>query len=82
MAAYLGQTKILRQKLNEAKSKYPDLFGTTEDTISVQTIDLFQGDENKYVIISLVRSNVDKIGFLDDMNRRCVAQSRSLLEFF
>jgi superfamily I DNA and/or RNA helicase len=25
----------------------------------------------------MVRSGVDKIGFLNDMNRRCVAQSRA-----
>ena len=39
---------------------------------------MFQGDENKFVIVSLVRSNDrDKIGFLKDINRRCVAQSRA-----
>ena len=36
-----------------------------------------KGDENKYVIVSLVRSGVDKIGFLDQRNRKCVAQSRA-----
>ena len=45
--------------------------------ISVQTIDMYQGDENEYVIVSLVRSCVNSIGFLDSMNRRCVAQSRA-----
>ncbi|XP_046849228.1 NFX1-type zinc finger-containing protein 1-like [Xenia sp. Carnegie-2017] len=46
--------------------------------IQVQTIDMYQGDENKYVIISLVRSNDEnRIGFLEKMNRRCVAQSRA-----
>ena len=42
LAAYLGQTKILRQKLKDAKLKYPRLFGDTDEMISVQTIDLFQ----------------------------------------
>jgi hypothetical protein len=42
LAAYLGQTKILRQKLKEAKLKFPHLFGLLNETISVQTIDLFQ----------------------------------------
>ena len=43
LGGYLGQTKILRQKLKDAKSKYPDLFDdTSEETVSVQTIDLFQ----------------------------------------
>jgi helicase required for RNAi-mediated heterochromatin assembly 1 len=75
LAAYLGQTKILRQKLRQAKEKYPELFG--DEMISVQTIDMYQGDENKVVIVSLVRSGVDGIGFLDSLNRRCVAQSRA-----
>ena len=38
---------------------------------------MYQGDENEYIIVSLVRSCVDSIGFLDTINRRCVAQSRS-----
>lgn len=38
-------------------------------------LDFFQGDENKYVIVSLVRSSA--LGFLNSMNRRCVAQSRA-----
>ena len=74
LTPYLGQTKVLRQKLREAKENYK-LF--SELLISVQTIDMYQGDENEYVIVSLVRSCVDSIGFLDSINRRCVAQSRS-----
>ena len=42
LGAYLGQIKILRQKLKDARLKYPHLFGITEDTVYVQTIDLFQ----------------------------------------
>ncbi len=75
MAAYLGQTKILRQKLKQAKENYPELFG--DNMISVQTIDMYQGDENEFVIVSLVRSGDEGIGFLDSLNRRCVAQSRA-----
>ena len=74
LTPYLGQTKVLRQKLRDAKEKY-HLF--SDQTVSVQTIDMYQGDENEYVIVSLVRSCVDSIGFLNTINRRCVAQSRS-----
>lgn len=74
LTAYLGQTKILRQMLRDAREKFRLLDG---EMISVQTIDMYQGDENDYVIISLVRSCVNSIGFLDTMNRRCVAQSRA-----
>lgn len=49
-----------------------------KNTVSIHTVDLYQGDENDFVIISLVRSNESgKIGFVGDLNRRCVAQSRS-----
>ncbi len=47
-------------------------------SIIIHTIDLYQGDENDIVIVSLVRSNDNgNIGFLKLLNRRCVAQSRS-----
>ena len=47
-------------------------------TLKVHTIDMYQGDENDIVIVSLVRSNNKKmIGFLKLLNRRCVAQSRA-----
>ena len=46
--------------------------------VKIYTVDMYQGDENDFVIVSLVRSNPDKkIGFLSEMNRRCVAQSRA-----
>jgi hypothetical protein len=85
LAAYLGQTKLLRNLMKQAKAKHPELFqeidggnGEKEGFIQVQTIDMFQGDENQYVIISLVRSNTyGGIGFLKELNRRCVAQSRA-----
>jgi superfamily I DNA and/or RNA helicase len=58
-----------------ARSRYPHLFGGVDgadgDLVTVQTVDLFQGDENKYVIVSLVRSGVPKLGFLEAKNRRC-----------
>ena len=85
LAAYLGQTKLLRNLITQAKTQYPQLFqekddgnGEKEGRIQVQTIDMYQGDENQYVIISLVRSNTHGgIGFLKELNRRCVAQSRA-----
>ena len=47
-----------------------------ENIPQVSTIDLFQGDENDYIIVSLVRSNKstrkNNIGFMSEMNRRCV----------
>ena len=89
LAAYLGQTKLLKKLLKKEKNRQPELFQDSEynedgemvqkvSSIQVQTIDMYQGDENKYVLISLVRSNNrGAIGFLKEMNRRCVAQSRA-----
>ena len=94
LAAYLGQTKLLRKMLKRKQTNHPELFQDIEkiepededddvkvkinSSIQVQTIDMYQGDENKYVLISLVRSNRrGAIGFLKEMNRRCVAQSRA-----
>ncbi|XP_046848921.1 NFX1-type zinc finger-containing protein 1-like [Xenia sp. Carnegie-2017] len=90
LAAYLGQTKLLRHLIKaenekikkDQDKKYDQKHQDNKDDwdsfVQVQTIDMYQGDENKYVIISLVRSNdKNKIGFLNKMNRRCVAQSRA-----
>ncbi|XP_028413034.1 NFX1-type zinc finger-containing protein 1-like [Dendronephthya gigantea] len=85
LAAYLGQTKLLRNLMKKAKAKRPTLFQEIQESgeekegfIQVQTIDMFQGDENEYVLVSLVRSNDrNNIGFLKELNRRCVAQSRA-----
>ena len=76
LAAYQGQTKLLRDMIKKEIDNTTRRF--KEDFIKVQTIDNYQGDENKYIIISLVRSNEENsIGFLREMNRRCVAQSRA-----
>ena len=79
LAAYLGQTKLLRNLMKQLFNSYDkDNKGGQENFVQVQTIDNYQGDENKYVIVSLVRSNKENnIGFLNKMNRRCVAQSRA-----
>ena len=46
--------------------------------LQIQTIDMYQGDENDIVIVSLTRSNDKfKVGFMKELNRRCVAQSRA-----
>ena len=38
---------------------------------------LFQGEENKVILLSLVRSGVRDIGFMKEKNRICVAISRA-----
>eukprot|EP00095_Tigriopus_kingsejongensis_P009491 maker-scaffold661_size154698-snap-gene-0.22 protein:Tk09491 transcript:maker-scaffold661_size154698-snap-gene-0.22-mRNA-1 annotation:"predicted protein" len=75
LAPYLGQTKLIRSLLPNTLTQ---VLGSQPERPSVQTIDMFQGDENDFIIVSLVRSNArGQIGFLDSLNRRCVAQSRA-----
>jgi superfamily I DNA and/or RNA helicase len=46
--------------------------------VLVTVVDNYQGEENKIILLSLVRSNVDqKIGFLSLENRVNVALSRA-----
>ena len=76
LSPYLGQTRYLRKMIKQKKDSSPKY--SEKGLVQVQTIDNYQGDENKYVIISLVRSNEENIiGFLKARNRRCVAQSRA-----
>lgn len=50
---------------------------------NVVTVDSYQGEENKVVILSLVRSNGNRsIGFLGVENRVCVALSRAQCGFY
>ena len=69
LSGYKGQTAVLRKM---ARS-----LGSERQRLDVQTIDMFQGDENDIVIVSTTRSNPEKKpGFMGVLNRRCVAQSR------
>ena len=80
LAAYQGQATLIRKDLKKLSTSKPTLFQfeDKDNFITTNTIDMFQGDENKYIIVSLVRSNnKGQIGFLGELNRRCVAQSRA-----
>lgn len=46
--------------------------------VKITVVDNFQGEENKIILLSLVRSNaMARIGFLATENRVCVALSRA-----
>ena len=72
------QERIIETK-NRGKRKIIKTEMIFEDTeVKINTVDMYQGDENDIVIVSLVRSNKNgDIGFVKEMNRRCVAQSRA-----
>ncbi|ORX48781.1 P-loop containing nucleoside triphosphate hydrolase protein [Hesseltinella vesiculosa] len=70
---YAGQRTTIRRYLREERRV--DLDPTA---IRVSSVDGYQGEENKIIILSLVRSNMHgQIGFLKVANRVCVALSRA-----
>lgn len=82
--AGLIQTPPNAEKKDKGKDKgkgketEADRKNTISNSVKIHTVDMYQGDENDFVIVSLVRSNAGKkIGFLSERNRRCVAQSRA-----
>ncbi|RDK39409.1 ATP binding protein [Aspergillus phoenicis ATCC 13157] len=72
---YNGQ----RKKLLTVLRYHPYLQG---QYVKVVTVDSYQGEENEIVILSLVRSGENDIGFLSIANRVCVALSRARRGFY
>ncbi|RAK90019.1 DEAD box helicase [Aspergillus costaricaensis CBS 115574] len=72
---YNGQ----RKKLLTVLRHHPYLQG---QYLKVVTVDSYQGEENEIVILSLVRSGENDIGFLSIANRICVALSRARRGFY
>lgn len=73
ISPYKQQVHILKELLQHS----PDLMEYS-NSISVNTIDSFQGQERDIVYISMVRSNADGIiGFLSDIRRMNVAMTRA-----
>lgn len=74
IAAYSGQFFLLR-KLQQER---PECKG-----VKICVLDSFQGEENKIILLSLVRNNDQGvIGFLRTKNRVCVALSRAKHGFY
>uniref|UniRef100_A0A8D8VRA4 NFX1-type zinc finger-containing protein 1 n=1 Tax=Cacopsylla melanoneura TaxID=428564 RepID=A0A8D8VRA4_9HEMI len=70
IAAYRGQVELFEETVS---SRFPHLIN-----MRITTIDAYQGEENKIILLSLVRSNAhNNIGFLKTANRVCVALSRA-----
>lgn len=69
LTPYSGQFFLLRKLQRE----HPVCSG-----VRICVVDNFQGEENKIILLSLVRSNEEgKVGFLSTDNRVCVALSRA-----
>ncbi|OCT50332.1 Helicase required for RNAi-mediated heterochromatin assembly 1 [Cladophialophora carrionii] len=72
---YNGQRKRILRELKE--------FPQFRTYVNVKTVDSYQGEENDIVILSLARNNQEgKIGFLENVNRSCVALSRAKYGFY
>ncbi|OXU25033.1 hypothetical protein TSAR_011075 [Trichomalopsis sarcophagae] len=70
LCTYTGQLFTLTKE----KSRYSSIL----QDLRVTTVDNFQGEENKIILLSLVRNNGEgNIGFLKEENRVCVALSRA-----
>lgn len=72
---YSAQAKLLNDMV---RNNFPSEI----DRIRVGTVDAFQGKEFDVVLLSVVRSNAEeesnqRVGFLDNDNRLCVAFSRA-----
>jgi hypothetical protein len=73
LTMYTGQLLVIRKLM--PKERF--------EGVRVTAVDNFQGEENKIILLSLVRSNTrNKIGFLGIQNRICVALSRAQEGFF
>jgi len=73
LTMYTGQLLLLQEKMPRKA------FGG----VRVCAVDNFQGEENDIILLSLVRSNLDqRIGFLNESNRICVALSRARHGFY
>ncbi|KAK4298586.1 hypothetical protein Pmani_029078 [Petrolisthes manimaculis] len=69
LTPYSGQFFLLRRLQREIEEC---------SGVRICVVDSFQGEENKIILLSLVRSNEEgKVGFLETENRVCVALSRA-----
>ncbi len=76
ISPYRAQVKYLRHLI-----KRISFFKPFRNSISINTVDGFQGQERDIIVISLVRSNEDgEIGFLRDLRRMNVAMTRARMK--
>lgn len=76
ISPYRGQVQLLRQMLSKRESMKP-----FRKSISINTVDGFQGQERDIILVSMVRSNEEgRIGFLNDLRRMNVAITRARMK--
>lgn len=76
ISPYKVQTQYLRHLVKKNEFLKP-----LRESISINTVDGFQGQERDIILISLVRSNEEgQIGFLNDLRRMNVAMTRARMK--
>ncbi|KAG7466190.1 hypothetical protein MATL_G00162160 [Megalops atlanticus] len=76
LTTYNGQKHLIRDVVNQRCARNP-FFGQPS---KVTTVDRFQGQQNDYIILSLVRTKA--VGHLRDVRRLVVAMSRARLGLY
>eukprot|EP00055_Hartaetosiga_balthica_P013350 m.68179 g.68179 ORF g.68179 m.68179 type:complete len:1471 (-) comp8237_c0_seq1:466-4878(-) len=76
LTTYNGQKALIRDVIRARCASHP-LFGSPH---KIETVDKFQGSQNDYIILSLVRTA--QIGFIRDVRRLIVAMSRARLGLY
>ncbi|RVE57414.1 hypothetical protein OJAV_G00216000 [Oryzias javanicus] len=76
LTTYNGQKHLIRDVINQRCAANP-FFGQPN---KVTTVDRFQGQQNDYIILSLVRTKA--VGHLRDVRRLVVAMSRARLGLY
>lgn len=76
ISPYKAQVQYLRQSVGRDA-----FFKPYRQSLTVNTVDGFQGQERDVILISLVRANEDgQIGFLNDLRRMNVAMTRARMK--
>ena len=76
ISPYKSQVQLLRKLIKQSKFLKPIL-----PSITVNTVDGFQGQERDVILISMVRGNDEgRIGFLNDLRRMNVAITRARMK--
>lgn len=76
LTTYAGQRALVKDVLAHRCAKNP-IFGLPK---TVTTVDKYQGEQNDYIILSLVRTS--RVGYLRDIRRITVALSRARLGIY
>lgn len=76
LTTYNGQKALLRDVLRRRTSAHPSL----GMPFAIETVDRYQGQQNDYVLLSLVRTK--HVGHIRDVRRLVVAMSRARLGLY